>query len=102
MSERKRRVRVGKLDTVGGVVTELGKIYREARRGELDTLDATRLANVLSDIRRGLERNASTGIHLGKTNGHAIEVSEARQEFYRRIDGIRERMRAGEADRETE
>ncbi len=98
MSERKRRVRVGKLDTVGGVVTELGKIYREARRGELDTLDATRLARVLCEIRRALEGNASSAIFLSDP----IQVSEARQEFDRRIDGIRERMRAGEADRGTE
>ncbi len=100
MSERKRKerkVRVGKLDTVGNVVTEMAKIYREARRGNLETLDAVRLARVLCEIRRGLETN-SPAIFLGGP----IQVSEAKREFIRRIDGIRERMRAGEADRETE
>ena len=54
MSE-KAKIRVGRLDTVGGVVTELGRIYRQARRGELDVGDATRLAMVLREIRSALE-----------------------------------------------
>ncbi len=51
----KGKIRIGRLDTVGGVVTELGRIYREARRGELDVGDATRLAMVLREIRCALE-----------------------------------------------
>ena len=51
----KRKPRIGHLDTVGGVVTELGRIYREARRGELEVGDATRLAMVLREIRCALE-----------------------------------------------
>ena len=47
--------RIGPLDTVGGVVTELGKVYREARRGALDLGDATRLAYILREIRCALE-----------------------------------------------
>jgi hypothetical protein len=30
------KIRIGPLNTVGCIVTELGRIYREARRGELD------------------------------------------------------------------
>ncbi len=52
---KKATVRIGRLDTVGGVVTELGRVYRKARRGELDVGDATRLAMVLREIRCALE-----------------------------------------------
>ena len=51
----KAKIRIGPLDTVGGVVTELGRVYREARRGQLDVGDATRLAMVLREIRSALE-----------------------------------------------
>ena len=54
MSE-KAKIRIGPLNTVGGVVTELGRIYRQARRGELDVGDATRLASILREIRCALE-----------------------------------------------
>ena len=52
---KKPKVRIGRLDTVGGVVTELGRIYRHARRGELDVGDATRLATILREMRCCLE-----------------------------------------------
>ncbi len=54
MSE-KPKIRIGRLDTVGGVVTELGRIYRQARKGELDVGDGTRLAMILREIRCALE-----------------------------------------------
>ena len=54
MSE-KPKIRIGRLDSVGGVVTELGRIYRQARKGELDVGDATRLAMILREIRCALE-----------------------------------------------
>jgi len=54
MSE-KAKPRIGRLDTVGGVVRELGRIYREGRRGALDLTDMTRLATVLREIRCALE-----------------------------------------------
>ena len=50
-----KKVRIARLNTVGGVVGELGKIYREARRGQLDVGDATRLAMILREIRCALE-----------------------------------------------
>ncbi len=55
VTETKRKPRISHLDTVGGVVTELGRVYRQARRGELDVGDATRLAMVLREIRCALE-----------------------------------------------
>ncbi len=54
MSE-KEKARIGPLNTVGGVVTELGRIYRLARRGELDMADAKALTYVLREIRCALE-----------------------------------------------
>ncbi len=51
----KAKIRIGRLDTVGGVVTELGRIYRQARKGELDVGDGTRLAMILREIRCALE-----------------------------------------------
>ncbi len=54
MSE-KAKPRIGRLDTVGGVVTELGRIYRLARRSELDMADAKALTYVLREIRCALE-----------------------------------------------
>lgn len=64
MTARKRKtpnpapppaLRVGPLDTVGGVVRELGRLYRAARRGEVPAKDAGTLAYVLGEIRRALE-----------------------------------------------
>ncbi len=51
----KAKPRIGRLDTVGGVVTELGRIYRLARRSELDMSDAKALTYVLREIRCALE-----------------------------------------------
>ena len=38
MSE-KAKIRIGPLNSVGGVVVELGRIYREARRGEMEVAE---------------------------------------------------------------
>ncbi len=50
-----KKLRIGPLNTVGGVVVELGRIYKEARRGEMDVGNATRLATILREIRSALE-----------------------------------------------
>ena len=56
--KRTRNVRVGPLDTVGRVATELGRLYRAARRGELDKREATQLAYILGALRQCLEISA--------------------------------------------
>jgi len=53
-----RNVRVGPLDTVGRVATELGRLYRVARRGELDKSEAAKLAFILTALRQCLEVSA--------------------------------------------
>ena len=52
---RKRAQRVGRLDTVGHIVSEMGRLYRQARRGEINSADASRLASILALMRQGLE-----------------------------------------------
>jgi hypothetical protein len=47
--------RIGALDTLGAVRTEAGRLYRRALRGEIDTLDASRLASVLALVGRLVE-----------------------------------------------
>jgi len=40
---------------VGEVISELGVLYRDARMRRIDTLDASRLATILTAIRQSLE-----------------------------------------------
>ena len=55
MTGKKRAVRIARLDTVGHVVTELGRVYRLARRGEMEINQAKSLTYVLREIRCALE-----------------------------------------------
>src|SRR5438046_6824876 len=66
--------RISRLDRVGGVSSELAKLYREARKGEIEPYTATRLASVLVALRGSLE--AST--------------------FEARLDALEARFAAGE------
>jgi hypothetical protein len=52
---RKRRVKIGRLTSVGRVAIELGRLYRQARYGEVETIEAYRLASVLTAMARCLE-----------------------------------------------
>ena len=47
--------RTGPLRTVGDVLREAARLYRHARRGELQTSDAARLAQLLREIRTCIE-----------------------------------------------
>ncbi len=53
--EDKTKIRVGRLDTIGHVASELGKLYRKARRGEADVADASKMATMLGTLRQCLE-----------------------------------------------
>ena len=55
MTEKQPRKRIGNLSTIGGVVGEMAKVYREARRGALETKDAGRLVHMLTQLRGALE-----------------------------------------------
>jgi hypothetical protein len=50
-----RKVRIGRLTTVGEVAGELGRLYRQARRGDVPVTDASRLATILGVMRQCLE-----------------------------------------------
>ncbi len=51
----KANIRIGRLNTVGGVVTELGRVYRKARRGEMDIGEGKSLTYILRELRCALE-----------------------------------------------
>jgi hypothetical protein len=51
----KRRIKIGKLDRPLAVAAELARLYRHARRGEIDSLEASRLASILTALRHALE-----------------------------------------------
>jgi len=46
-SGKKRQKRVGSLKTRGLILSEMGRLYREARRGEIPWMEAKGLASVL-------------------------------------------------------
>jgi hypothetical protein len=52
---RQRAIRIGRLNTPLAVAAELGRVYRQARREELDPAFASRLANILATLRQCLE-----------------------------------------------
>jgi len=47
--------RIGPLKTVGQVLSEMGRVYREARRKEIGTADAGRFMAMLTAIRQAVE-----------------------------------------------
>lgn len=55
MAKTKEKIRIGPLDSIGGVLRELGRVYREARRGQLATDEASRLVTVLREMRCCIE-----------------------------------------------
>jgi hypothetical protein len=55
---QKRRTRIGKLSTVSMVGSEIARLYKQSRRGEIDSLVAYRLATVLGMLAKCLETGA--------------------------------------------
>ena len=45
------RKRIAPMKDLGDVVTELKRVYRETRRGELESSEATRLVTILRELR---------------------------------------------------
>jgi hypothetical protein len=50
-----KEIRIGRLTSVGRVGIELGRVYRAARLGKINTSDASRLATVLLGLKSCLE-----------------------------------------------
>ena len=55
MPERKRKVQIGHLDTLAGILQEAGRVYRQCRRKEIDDVHAVRLVSILREMRAILE-----------------------------------------------
>ncbi len=51
MGKQGKVKRIGPLDDVKSVRRELGKLYREARRGDMDTQDLTRFVTALRELK---------------------------------------------------
>ena len=85
MTAKKRKVRIGRLHTVGCIVTELGKVYRLARRGELDLNDAKSLTYVLREIRCALE---SGDVERRLEALEALDAAEVREAWARSRHGV--------------
>lgn len=54
MENREKSKRIGPLTDVAGVTRELRKLYREARRGEIDTIDLSRFVAAMREMRASL------------------------------------------------
>ncbi len=47
--------RVGQLKTIGQVASELGRLYRATRRGQVSSIEGFRMAGILNVLRTCLE-----------------------------------------------
>jgi hypothetical protein len=63
--------RVGHLDSLNGILREMGAVYREMRRGELDVTTGAKLVYTLRCLRETIE-----GIILERLDGRLSEATE--------------------------
>lgn len=54
MGAPQKTKRIGPLKDVAGVIRELRSLYREARRGEIDTIDLSRFVAAMREMRGSL------------------------------------------------
>lgn len=52
---KKPEIKIANMPDLGGVIDEMKRVYRDMRRGKIDTLDGKRLVDALSAIRQGME-----------------------------------------------
>jgi hypothetical protein len=57
LEKQKRGPRVGRLNTIGNVASELGRIYRKCREGTINPADGVRFSQMLLGIRLCLENS---------------------------------------------
>ncbi len=69
-----KKPRIGPLKDQGGIRRELGRVYRDARSGNLEPADASRLAFILKQIRDCVEDRAFEGrivaLEAAQAGGH--------------------------------
>jgi hypothetical protein len=51
----KQELRVGRINTLGGVASELGRVYRAVRHKKLDSVEGYRLSSILTALAKCLE-----------------------------------------------
>jgi hypothetical protein len=68
------------VSTLGGIIAEAAKVYREARRGELDHTEARSLVWMLSQLRGMVETEA-----LERIEQRLEELAAARPDSGRRL-----------------
>lgn len=73
---RIRRKRVAKLENVGAVLTEMARLYREARRGELEAGDASKLNSILVAMRQGYEASTQIAELMAMVESLRAQVDE--------------------------
>jgi hypothetical protein len=49
------KIRVGRLRSAGEILHELGRLYRQTKRGEVPSAEAFRMASILGIMRQCLE-----------------------------------------------
>ncbi len=54
MEKPRKTKRIGQLNDAKGVQRELRSLYREARRGQVETIDLSRFVSALREMRGGL------------------------------------------------
>ncbi len=54
MEKPRKTKRIGQLNDAKGVQRELRSVYREARRGQVETIDLSRFVSALREMRGGL------------------------------------------------
>jgi hypothetical protein len=74
---RKRAVKIGKLTSPGLVAVEIGRVYRQARHGEIETIDAHRLATMLGVLAKALESE--------RPIQHSIEITLREPEWLKTV-----------------
>ena len=93
----KRKVRIGRLTTVGQVAAELGRLYRQARRGDVAVGDASRLATILGGYAQCLEASElerrigemEAALAVNTRPGSVAALSEGNEmSFEKRLDQI--------------
>jgi len=55
MMGAEKQIRIGRLNNLGGILREMARVYKLARRREIETADASRLVGILTQLRNCVE-----------------------------------------------
>lgn len=100
MPKSKPQIRIGNMDSLGGILAEMAKVYREARRGTVPHVTASALTHMLTQQRAVIEAIAMAGINAGDM-GDAIRERPDNFTLGLRIANILGRIERESRERET-